>query len=85
MRERGKRKCIEFAAMLTRLQWKHLGRENNREIKILSNANVKRAGDKGRRKGEAKGEPEGRRSEKEWSVINLIKKLNARARRVVGK
>lgn len=64
-----------------RLQWKHLGRENNREIKILSNANVKRARDKGRRKGEAKGEPEGRRSEKEWSVINLIKKLNARARR----
>ena len=31
------------------------------------------------------GEGEGRRSEKEWSVINLIKKLNARARRVVGK
>lgn len=30
-------------------------------------------------------EGEGRRSEKEWSVINLIKKLNARARRVVGK
>ena len=71
--------CIEFAAMLMRLQWKHLGRENNREIKILSNANVKRARDKG------EGEGEGRRSEKEWSVINLIKKLNARARRVVGK
>lgn len=43
--------CIEFAAMLMRLQWKHLGRENNREIKILSNANVKRARDKGRTRG----------------------------------
>lgn len=46
-----------------RLQCEHLGRENNREIKILSNANVLSARDKGNIRERGK-EPEGRRSEK---------------------